>query len=141
MTRKEAREQAFVLIFESGFKDESLDDIIAQAAESRSVEVDKFAYELANAAIKNRDKLDAMIDANSKKWRKNRISRVNLALLRLALGEIYCYDDTPKKVAINEAVELAKKYGDEDDYVFLNGVLGGIVRSTVEGKKEEEPAL
>ena len=58
MTRKEAREQAFILIFESGFKSESLDDIIAQAAESRAIEVDKFAYELAQKALDNKEKID-----------------------------------------------------------------------------------
>jgi len=140
MTRKEAREQAFILIFESGFKNEPLDDIIAQAAESRSIEIDKFAYELAQKAIENKDKLDEMIEKGSKKWKKERISRVNLALLRLALGEIYYYDDTPEKVAINEAVELAKKYGADGDYTFLNGVLGGIVRSIGAGKGTEKEA-
>ncbi|MBQ2756220.1 MAG: transcription antitermination factor NusB [Oscillospiraceae bacterium] len=141
MTRKEAREQAFILVFESGFKDESLDDIIAQAAECRSIEIDKFAYELAQKALENKEKIDEMIDSGSKKWKKERISKVNLALLRLALGEIYYYDDTPDKVAINEAVELAKKYGADGDYTFLNGVLGGIVRSVGPGKcREKEPA-
>ena len=138
MTRKEAREQAFILIFESGFGGGSLDEIIANAAESRSVEVDRFAYELASIAIQNRDKIDAMIDSNSKKWRRDRISRVNLALMRLALGEIFYYSDTPDKVAINEAVELAKKYGADGDYTFLNGVLGGIMRSAASYSDAQE---
>mgnify|MGYP004663734705 CR=1 FL=1 len=138
MTRKEAREQAFILIFESGFGNGTLDEIIANAAESRSIEVDRFAYELADIAIKNREKIDGMIDANSKKWRRDRISRVNLALLRLALGEIFYYDDTPDKVAINEAVELAKKYGADGDYTFLNGVLGGIMRSGTDAGQPAE---
>ena len=138
MTRKEAREQAFILIFESGFGGGRLDEIIANAAESRSVEVDRFAYELASIAIQNRDKIDAMIDSNSKKWRRDRISRVNLALMRLALGEIFYYSDTPDKVAINEAVELAKKYGADGDYTFLNGVLGGIMRSAASDSDAQE---
>lgn len=137
MTRKEAREQAFILIFESGFGERTLDEIIANATESRAVEVDSFAYTLANNAIQNRDKIDELIDSNSKKWRRDRISRVNLALLRLALGEILYYEDTPDRVAINEAVELAKKYGADGDYTFLNGVLGGIMRSMV--KEEVKP--
>ena len=58
--------------------------------------------------------------------------------MRLALGEIFYYSDTPDKVAINEAVELAKKDGADGDYTFLNGVLGGIMRSAASDSDAQE---
>jgi len=129
MTRAEAREQAFILIFESGFTDEPLTDIIENAVEGRQLERDAFSFALAQNAMEHREQIDYIIEKHSKNWKMNRIPRVSLALLRLALGEIYYYRDNPAGVAINEAVELAKKYGSEDDYSFINGVLGNIVRN------------
>jgi len=129
MTRAEAREQAFILIFESGFNAEPLTEIIENAVESRQLEKDAFSFSLAQCAMEHREQIDYLIEKNSKNWKINRIPRVSLALLRLALGEIYYYKQNPAGVAINEAVELAKKYGSDDDYSFINGVLGNIVRN------------
>ena len=69
-------------------------------------------------------KVDEAIEANSRKWRLDRITKVDLAILRLALIEIM-YLDMPPKLVMNEAVELAKKYSTEKSYQFVNGVLGG----------------
>lgn len=74
------------------------------------------------------EQVDAAIAAHSKKWRFERISKVDLAILRLALLEIM-YLDVPPKLAVNEAVELAKKYSTEKAYQFVNGLLGGYLQS------------
>lgn len=135
MKRSEAREQAFILIFERSFRDESIDEIIEQAQISRGLELDDYAYTLARDVCASLPWLDESIGAYSKKWKLKRISRVALTILRLSLWEIDHVETVPVGASINEAVELAKKYGNSDDFSFVNGVLGAYVRA----KGEEIP--
>ncbi|MCI8496910.1 MAG: transcription antitermination factor NusB [Clostridiales bacterium] len=128
MTRREAREQAFILIFEHSFREEGLDEIIADAVEARCLTPDEFAVAAAKGVDAHQDELDGVIEQYSRKWEKNRISRVALSLLRLAVYEMRFSDEVPVGVAINEAVELSKKYAGEEDASFINGILGGIAR-------------
>ena len=128
MSRRKSREQAFALLFEKSFNDQPVEELAAGAAEARDIEMDDFTMELATGAETKTQELDALIEAHSHKWSKNRISRVALAVLRLAVYEMLSVEDTPEEVAINEAVELAKRYGGEEDGSFVNGVLGGISR-------------
>lgn len=129
MTRREAREQAFVLIFEKSFHMESdLEEIIANAAEGREIVVDPFAKKLAAGCFSRCAQVDACIEGHSAKWKMNRISHVVLSVLRLATYELLFVEDIPDGVSINEAVELAKKFGTEEDSSFVNGVLGAIAR-------------
>ncbi len=137
MKRSEAREQAFMLIFERSFKEESIDEIIEEAQTGRSLEIDDYAYTLARDVCGHLPWLDETISNYSKKWKLNRMSRVALSILRLSLWEIDNVDSVPVGASINEAVELAKKYGNSDDFSFVNGLLGAYVR----GKGEEFPEL
>ena len=82
-------------------------------------------------------KINENISAFTKRWDVKRISKVSLSVLQLAVGEIIKYDDIPVSVTINEAVELCKKYGGEDDFSFVNGVLGSFVK-TVDRKSGKE---
>lgn len=82
--------------------------------------------------IDKKDEIDAMIEQNAKDWAVSRIAKAELTVLRLAVYEVAFDDDVPERVAINEAVELAKKYGDEKAAAFTNGILGGFTRSRVE---------
>ena len=83
-----------------------------------------------NAFADNREDIDAQIEENAEHWHKDRIAKVDLAVLRLAIAEMaFLEDPTPEGVAINEAVELAKKYGSEESGRFVNGVLGKFSRS------------
>ena len=140
MKRSEAREQAFILIFERSFKDEDIDEIIEQAQISRSMVVDDYAYNLAQEVSGNLPWLDKIIALYSKKWKIKRISRVSLSILRLSLWEIDHVDTVPEGVSINEAVELAKKYGNADDFAFVNGVLGAYVRAKGQESSENTEA-
>ncbi len=79
--------------------------------------------------LAKKEELDARLNEASSSWSTARMSRVDLTLLRLALFELRYDADIPYKVAINEAVELAKKYGGEDSSSFVNGLLGGIARA------------
>ena len=130
MTRKEAREQAFVLIFEKNFNEYDIPELIEFAKEARDFSEDKDGY-ILNAVTKtfdNIDEIDSIISDNLSGWTINRISKVSLAVLRLAVCEIKYIDEIPEAVSIDEAVELCKKYSTLDDSAFVNGVLGTIVK-------------
>ena len=131
MSRRKSREQAFALLFEKSFNDMSVMDLAESAQDAREMVIEPFALLLATGAEEKLADIDARIDANSHKWSRDRISRVALAVLRLAIYEMEYEDETPVSVAINEAVELAKKYGGDEDSSFVNGVLGGISRESV----------
>ena len=129
MSRRKSREQAFALLFEKSFNDLPVMDLAEAAQDAREFIIEPFALELAQGAEEKLADVDALIDANSHKWSHNRISRVALAVLRLAIYEMKYCDETPDSVAINEAVELAKRYGGDEDSSFVNGILGGISRA------------
>ena len=129
MTRRQAREQAFTLIFEKSFHPEiTVEEIISAAVEARYLQTDEFAVLLAKTVDEKQPEIDSMIEQNAIGWRKDRISRVSLSLLRLALCEILYIEDVPTSVSINEAVELAKIYASQEDASFINGVLGTVSR-------------
>ncbi|MBE6792242.1 MAG: transcription antitermination factor NusB [Ruminococcaceae bacterium] len=133
MTRREARELAFVLLFERSFGDLSVKEILEASAEARDVEADDFALRLAEGAEVRFEESDDLIAQNARNWSTERISRVALAIMRLAIYEMQYEESIPVSVSINEAVELAKKYGGDEDASFINGVLGGIARSVEAG--------
>lgn len=129
MTRREAREQALCLIFEGLFHDEPLPGIVELAKEARELEPDPFAMELSDGVTGHITELDEKIGKYSIGWSKERISRIVLSILRLSFYELCFLDNIPVSVTINEAVELAKKYGGDGDAGFINGILGSFVRA------------
>ena len=128
MTRHEARELAFILLFERTFTQEAIAEILLSAGEARDVESDAFALSAAEGTVDHLEEVDGLIEAFSRKWNKDRLSRVALSIMRLAVYEMLYEESSPVSVSINEAVALAKKYGGADDPSFINGVLGGIAR-------------
>lgn len=132
MTRHEARELAFILLFEKLFSEDTIREILESAGEARDVEEDAFALSLAEGTEQHLTEIDRLITAHSLKWNKERISRVALSIMRLAVYEMEYEQDIPVSVSINEAVELAKVYGGDEDPSFINGVLGGIARRSKE---------
>lgn len=125
--RSEEREQAFCLLFQSLFNTDENFEIYEENIES----VGDYARSVALGVEEKKDNLDGLIEKYSKGWKVKRLPKVNLAILRLAAYEILFVDDVPESVAINEAVELAKKYSGESDYSFINGVLGALVKGEV----------
>lgn len=128
MTRREEREQAFVLIFEKMFTEDSIQEIINKASEARDIEVGEYAIKAATEVIANSETLDAQFENYLKRWNKNRISKVSLSILRLAVYELTDENGIPDAAVINEAVDLAKKFSTKEDSAFVNGVLGSFVR-------------
>lgn len=134
LTRSEAREQAFMLLFSKSFDDEPLEDTIEDNAEMFEGGVCGYAQAVVTAIECKKDEIDAEISKFLKKgWTISRISKPSLAILRLAIYEIKYIDSVPDSVAVNEAVELAKKYT-IDESKFVNGILGSYIRSTTEAK-------
>lgn len=133
MTRHEARETAFIILFEKLFRpDDSIDEIVSSAEESDFFQVDDFILSVTGKAGEKQDEIDGMIEKNLVGWTIKRISKVSLAVLRLAVCEILYFDDIPVSVSINEAVEITKKYSTAQDASFVNGVLGSVSKSVSE---------
>ena len=133
MTRKQAREEAFILIFEKEFNDDALEDILSLAEEVRDLKVDEYIKNVFFGVFINLEKIDEIISQNAVGWSIKRITKTALAILRLAIYEIKFYSEIPVSVSINEAVELAKKYATKEDASFINGIL-----STVAKQNENE---
>lgn len=130
-SKYEIREQAFFLCFESLFSDTDIDEIADNAGDARDEIISAPALERAKGVIEHRDDIDAVISSKLKPgWKLTRISRVALAVLRLAVYEMKYIDDEeiPVSVAINEAVELSKKFTVKEDTAFINGVLGAVAK-------------
>ena len=129
MTRREAREQAFMVLFEKIFDEEStISEIVEIAKENELIKINNFAEALLKAVEDNSDEVDSVIEANLQDWTLSRLPKVSLAVLRLAVAEIKYVDEVPNGVAVNEAVELAKKYGTSVEAAFINGVLGAVAK-------------
>lgn len=139
MKRREAREITFCLIFEKDFMPEaSCSEIYSSALdyfENSEIEKEEYIFSTFNGVFENIGEIDSLISSSSANWKSERISRVSKAILRLATYEIKYVDDIPVKIAVNEAVELAKKYDDEKAFTFINGVLAKIAL-TVPNKDE-----
>lgn len=132
MTRHESRELAFILIFEKSFQtDISITELIDSAAELELFEQNDFAEGLAKKVYLRLEEIDTAINDNLVGWSAKRISRVTRAILRLAVCEMLYSEDVPVGVAINEAVEIAKKYASQEDASYINGVLGSIAKKNL----------
>lgn len=138
MTRKEAREAVFSLLFEKDFrKDATPEEVFDGAVEFRSLEADEYVRSTYFGAIEKMPFCDELIEKYSRGWKISRISPVSRAIMRLSVYEMYFSDDVPDNVSLNEAIELVKRFDDADKArPFVNGVLNSVMRA----KKAEENA-
>ena len=132
MNRSEIREEAFKLIYSLEIqKKEPIEEQIELYIQSNGIDNNKaieYIEDAVNGIEKNKEVITEKIEKNLKQdWKIDRISKVDLAILKLAIYEIK-YKDIPFKVVINEAVELAKKYGEDNSKNFVNGILASIVK-------------
>lgn len=131
-TRSEARRAAFTQIFQLNQQRDNKAEMMANLLAAIPECEDNLGYiqAVVNGVDEKESELDEIISQNLKKgWTVHRISKASHAILKLAIYEILYVDDVPEKVAINEAVNLAKEYGDDDDAKFVNGLLGSVVRA------------
>lgn len=129
MNRRQAREEAFILIFEKHFNTLTTDEILEIAFEVRDLKPDDYIKTVFSGVYDNLELLDNIIAENSIGWKIGRISKTSLCILRLSIFEIKFMEDIPASVSINEAVELAKKYSTPEDASFINGILSTVVKS------------
>lgn len=130
MNRSQARENAFIMLFEAECRDdETALEIFEYAEELKEFEINDYVKKVFFGVFERRKEIDELIDANSVGWNKKRISPVSRAILALSTFEMLAVDDVPARVAINEAIEISKKYDDEKSYTFVNGVLNAIANA------------
>ncbi len=129
MNRKAEREQAFILIFEKSFRPDSIEEILEDALNAENYENSNYSENCFRGVYDNLEIIDSIIENNLNGWTINRISKVALSILRLAVYEIKYVDSVPVGASINEAVELCKKYATNDDSSYVNGVLGAVARA------------
>ena len=129
ISRYKMREQAFFLCFESLFSDTDIDELADNAGDARDEFLSDYAVLCAKGVKEHGGEIDEKITDHLKSgWKLSRISKISLAILRLAVYEMLYVEDVPVSVSINEAVELSKKYTVKDDTSFINGVLGAIAK-------------
>lgn len=134
MTRTELREKTFMLLFRNDFHDgDEMPEQVELYFETQGITIEGKDREYVENKVKDiilhMSELDKDIENASESWELNRIDKVSLTILRLAYYEIQYEEDVPEGVAINEAVELAKKFGQDDSSAFVNGVLGKLVNA------------
>ncbi len=129
MTRRQAREEAFILIFEKQFNSLEVSEILEIAQEVRDLKPDDYIKTVFNGVYDNIEAIDSTISDNAIGWKIGRISKVSLCILRLSVYELKFMSEIPNSVSINEAVELAKKYATKEDASFINGILSSVVKS------------
>jgi len=130
LSRRYERECLMKLLFQmdvqNDYSPESRDRFITQFVEDN--EKLSYFHIVYDAFVANKESVDEKIGKSSKNWNVDRISKVDLAILRVAITEMAYIDDVPHNVSINEAIELAKKFGGEESGKFVNGVLGNLFK-------------
>ncbi len=131
MGRKQAREGAMQLLFQMSSNEDFTKETLQTFLDNFSYDKGESEYirTVIEGVMDNREEIDRSIEENLQGWSLDRIARVDLATLRLAIFEIQHMADIPVEVSINEAIEIAKKYSTDESYKYVNGVLGGFVRS------------
>jgi N utilization substance protein B len=131
MSRKSAREHAFKLVYQMSFWDTSeLSCALEKYYDNQPVRTaDRdFVESLISGVLDNSEILDKLIAENSINWDLDRISKVDTAIMRISVFEMLKMDDISVGTSINEAVELAKKYGSDESPSFINGILGAVAK-------------
>ena len=138
MQRTKMRELAFKLIYEIEIQKEISDDLINNFIDSNSItdnEAIEYLKDIVYGIESHKEEIEPLISQNLKEnWTLNRISKINLSLLKIAIYEML-YKNLPYKVAINEVIELAKKYADDSSPIFINGILASVVKQKELDKK------
>lgn len=132
MNRRKSREIAMKLLFEKTINKGEYEEIVKNFKENTEIELNDIDFAYIETIIKgiqdNIQSIDQKIEGNLKKWKLNRLAKIDLCILRLSTFEILFVDEIPDKVAVNEGIELAKKYSDNNSPAFINGVLANMIK-------------
>ena len=133
MSRKKSREKAMELLFSITLSKDSVEEameVFVDNYEDNIKELDlDYIKNLLNGVEANKEEIAKIIEKNLQNWKLDRISKVNLTILRLGVYEIAFDENVPKKVALNEAIELGKLYSDQKSVSFINGVLDKVLKT------------
>lgn len=125
MKRHTAREKAFQVLFQMDLNDMDPNEVLRE--QNGTAELDSFLEELVHGVVEKKETLDELISNHLENWTIQRIASVEKTIIRIATYEITFLEDVPTGVSINEAVDLANKYGDDKSGKFVNGVLSKII--------------
>lgn len=128
MSRREVRDSAFKLMFEKLLRDDDIQELYDIAEEIEEITVNDEVRKMVDGTLEHSEELDGIIESYSKSRKLSRISKLNHAILRIALYECLYDENTPMNAAISEAVKLAMTYTYREDASFINGVLGAFSR-------------
>ena len=133
MTRRELRENTFIMLFHKEFYDISemreQCELYLEKIPPMSEKDEKYVFDRVFDIISKIDEIDADIDEAAEGWKISRMSKIDLTIMRLAYYEMIFDETVPLQVAINEAVEIAKLYGGDNSPSFINGVLGKLAKN------------
>lgn len=127
--RREARERALQALYQLEMSTTTPNEALAAAWSSEETarkpdpEAQRFAQELVAGVVEHREEIDRLIEQHSHNWRLDRMNRIDRNVLRLGIFELKYRADIPKRVTLNEAVELGKAFGNEESSAFINGLL------------------
>ena len=138
LTRHEMREAALLILFQRKLNPETLDELLEDCKESFEREYNSQSVKLANGVEEHEDELNAIIESYSPSRKLDRISYINLAIMKIAVYEMKYCPSVPDKVAINEAIEFAKEYTDKADVRFINGVLNSYYKDSLNNKEQPD---
>lgn len=134
MKRRTVRKKVVQTLYELEFQPDAMDRILDDQSQQLSSEDFLFFQQMVRGVCHEREKVDRLISQYLKSgWSIERISVMERAILRFAVYELLFQQETPPKVIINEAIELAKQFGDADSRRFINGILGKLLRETQNG--------
>lgn len=137
LTRKEAREEAFRLLFETEFREEKvISEIYALSTENRELSENTYVKTVYFGVHEHLEEIDAYLERHSNGWKPSRISPVSRSAIRLCIYEMLYMKDIPTAVSLNEAIELIKKFDDEKMRAFANGLLNGVKNEIEEARAE-----
>ena len=132
MSRTELREHIFRMLFRIEFNSaeemKEQEDFYFEDLEEATGKDQEYILDKYRAIVEKKEEIDALLNEVSEGWKTTRMNRVDLTIMRLAVYEIKWDEDVPTGVAINEAVELAKKYSSDDGPAFVNGILAKVVK-------------
>ena len=136
--RRLAREAALETMYRLDLVGDEPDDVIEEILNRRnpSEEAEGYLRLLIQTVRNNSDEVDSTLRRHLRRWRLERLRVLDRSLLRLACAEMLYFDDVPPKVTINEAVDIAKKFGDDDSGRFVNGVLDSVYKETLSDRVE-----
>ncbi len=130
MNRRESRETVFALLYETEFhRGEDVCEVYEASRENREFEENKYIKTAFFGVCDKKEELDKVILSHAVGWKTERMQKISISIMRLAVYEMLYMEDVPATVSINEAVELAKKFDDDNARPFINGVLNSVAKS------------